>query len=186
MPVFRGTFFFQSSTRPFGWTETYALTVADYDAAEIELALLADLRVAILTTDCVIRAVRMSNTSVAGDARFIGIGGDVGTLAGDFVDPTTALLTRYEATPVYRGRTFLHGVVQDVFTAALGYDHGNPAAADFTAFGVKLASTPFQIRTVAGVLITWRNIDNVQFVGYSSHRVGRPFGLQRGRRKIPA
>jgi len=182
MPAFGLTFFLKQAVTNVGCSETYFVDVADYDAATAEAGLLLLDRVGILCDTWAIVYSRISLPTVAGDS-VVSFANTPGENVGTSVDPWSALLTRLEAGELHRGRKFLHGVPEGAFNADGSYNPANGSAAAFDTYFDRTKTAPYQLKAAGPTFI---DVTNHIPLRMASHRIGRPFGLQVGRRRSPA
>jgi len=189
MPDYQGTLFFQDNASSYGWTENYFYEgVADIDAALALLAVLIPLRAAVLTDRHNLAAGRVSDIAVLNDSKLVSglpVVGDVVSTNLTVVQPWTALLTRNEATSLYRGRTFFHGTLETTFTSGRNYDTGNPQAADWTALFTEMVDR-CSLKHKVGLVTLLTPYSAILPLRQVERKVGRPFNLLRGRRRTVA
>jgi hypothetical protein len=189
MPVYGYTFFLGDDAGSYGWTETYFSEETNKAAALTQGSVLLASRTTVLTDLHKIVAVRVSDTSVFNDSKFLaGVpvnGAIVGTVP-TIADPWSCLLIREEADWEHRGRKYLHGILKDTFEADRSYDATNPNNGDWQAFFAVLRGASMRLKTGPVGSEVFFPISDVIPLREVSHRVGRPFGLLVGRRTIPA
>jgi len=186
---FQGTLFFQDNNSSYGWSENYyykdATDIAD---ALAKLAVLIPLRLAVLTDLHNLVAGRVSQIGIMNDSKLVSglpLTGDVASTAVTAVQPWTALLTRNEATSLYRGRTFFHGVLENTFLPGRNYDPANGLNTEWLALFQEMVDRCALRHKVAGVKVL--TLFSAVFpLRQVERKVGRPFNLLHGRRKIPA
>lgn len=166
-----------------GSSETYYFDAADHAAALVEAAALANLRAVILRDDWLVTHIRVSKTDISGYS-LVSETNYVGQLASDaLMEPTAALMLRIEAGPTHRGRKFLHGVVSDLFLPNGDYDGANAAQPDVTIFCNRIKGSGYALATgVDPGPPDYIQVTSAEPQRLVSHRLGRPFGLRRGRR----
>lgn len=182
-----------------GWTERYFLNALTYEQAKTDTDNLVDVRRALSTSDLSLAYVRISDVGIKGDSVVSvspGINGtfpDVVNGPGN-TEPWTALNIRLEGGTLYRGRKFIHGLPQ----ALMGGSFFTPSADWtnlFTAYVALLKSacclyvrdkTVAQPAAPMPPIMVKQGITNVLIIGTTTRHVGRPFGLQVGRRLVRA
>lgn len=168
-----------------GWSETYYTNDADHEAAIAEIQALLLLRIDILSPLCYSDYLRISKTDVPGDS-LVRETNIQGTAPGDPVlEPSACLLLRLEAGPTARGRKYLHGVTEEMFLSDGNYNIGWAGEVALAAFLEKLAPA---VDPLYGIPVgTDPGPAEYSFITaalpqrLTSHKVGRPFGLRRGR-----
>jgi len=190
MPNFKCTYMFNDAAASFGWSETwYSKDVADYAAAETLAIGYFPVRQAVLVDRCKLLAVRISSVEVVHDSLIkkpTDGTGDVTSTSDTVVQPWTALLSRNQATALYRGRTYFHGVLEDTFDSGRDYDATNAQATAWTALKAFILAN-FALRHNAPPdPVSYEQFTEIILLRQVNRKVGRPFGLLRGRRKIPA
>jgi len=185
----QGTLFFQDINSSYGWTENYYYKdAADLDAALSLLLVLIPLRVAVLTDIHNLVAGRISNVAIVNDSKLVTglpVTGDLASTTITAVQPWSSLLTRNEASSLYRGRTFFHGVLEDTFLPGRSYDSANANNAAWQALFTEMKDRCALKHRVATVL-TFTQFTAVLPMRMVERKVGRPFNLLRGRRRIAA
>lgn len=193
----QATVFFRAVDRSVGWTERYFLSALTYDAALIVANEIAVARAALMRNDVEIPYIRVSDIGIRGDA-VVASPSIEGTFQPETTldplqlstEPWSALNLRLEAGPLYRGRKFLHGIPQSVVQGKRIFLLG-PFEAPLAALRtILLQSTVLWVRdkTVAQPaeplppVMVRAQITDVVPIALVNHRIGRPFGLQVGRR----
>jgi len=189
MPDFVATLFINDNASSYGWSENYYLKDEDniVDAADLFATIVPE-RLAVLTDLHTAVAARVSQIDIPNDSRLLTGFPAVGDLAATFdtqVQPWTALLTRNEATSLSRGRTFFHGVLEDTFTAGRVYNPTNPNNAAWQTLFTSIKDH-CALRHIVADSVTLSDFSAVLPLRQVNRKVGRPFGLLRGRRPTTA
>lgn len=194
MPVFRGTMFLRSGDQ--GWTEGYFLDQPDHDGARNALGILALRRTHILSTDAHIQAVRVSNIDSPRDSLLTRYTeGATPERQGDYgggIDPepcnqpSDAAIIELVSTPARKGRIYLRGIPDALIASGAFTPDAEWLAAFNTlaaSWGATIRDGSFRVRTkdpAGGAFFSV--ITQVNLMGLTTRRTGRPFGLRRGRR----
>lgn len=180
-----------------GWSERYVTTATDYTGGTALLNQLLPIRLAMLPGSVRITYSRLSDLSVPGDSVVIvpaDGGGNYGLLVGGHLkaeDPWDALLVNLRATPFYRSRMFLRGLpdIADeegtLFTPDTAWAGAFTSWASWIKGNCGMISYRGVVPDAGGFLHGIFNpITSVEWVRLTSRRVGRPFGLPVGRRRV--
>jgi len=184
---FELTMFVKGVAMNVGWSEKYYYDAADFPAALAEVNVLTPLRAACLSNLFTIDFVRISKTDVDGDSIIVEADSPGLTTNPPVFEPSACLLIRIEAGSERRGRRFLHGVPVAVFMANGDYDEGAFESTDTEAYIAHIIGLNYLLRTgVNPGPPVYRIITNGFGQRLTTHRIGRPFGLRRGRRSPPS
>jgi len=185
---FVGTFFFQDLPSSYGWTEVFYTNAADIAAARTRFQEYIPLRAAVLTDLHKMVACRISQVDILNDSLLVQgfpIVGDVTATTLSQCEPWTALLTRNEAGSEHRGRTYFHGLLESTFTTGRIYDPVNAQSVEWEAL-LEWIRVNCRLRWLDGVTYMYTPFTDIYPLRQVNRKVGRPFSLLRGRRKIPA
>lgn len=178
-----------------GWTERYFLNAQAYSQAKTDADSLLQKRMLLSRNDVKVSYVRISDVGVRGDS-VISLAPDTGAGYGETsagvssTEAWTALNVRIEGGALYRGRKFIHGLPQSLMLGnifaptQIWTDNFNMWA----GFLKTACCLWVRDKTVAQPLpplppiMTRIGITDVYPIGTTTHHVGRPFGLQVGRR----
>jgi len=184
MPIYAGTLFFQDLESSYGWSETYYQEHATIEDMVTSMNGRVSLRANVLVDINTMVAGRVSDTAILNDSLLLTgfpVPGQVVSTSTTAVEPWTALLVRIEATSLFRGRHFFHGILESTFIAGRTYDPANPEAADWTAFFDDILAFD-RLRHIVADVPEFDVITSVIPQREVMKKVGRPFGLLRGRR----
>ncbi len=182
------TYFFEYAAKKVGWSETYFKNEDNPVNCITDANYVLDKRKEILHADCKITYIRISNTSIPGDSVLLqpGVSGTVNVGSHPPVDPWSCLLTRNTYGTIKRGRSFLHGVTEDMFSPNGQWDLANFAATKFSDFGTALITTGMGLKYLVAAgppkVYNFGNFTSIQPLRLATHQIGRPFGQPRGRR----
>lgn len=199
MPIFRGTVYFAQPALVSGWTETYYMDQPSHDAALLNLSFIAARRNAMNNGTTYQDSIRVSNVDHPRDVRFINypspLQGRYDKVATSDVG-WTALLFNLRVSPSIRGKKFLRGIPDSLINVPFN----GQEIATFTQQLQNAVNDWTQAMIQGGVVIRSSNknptpppsqinirysavIQAVEFVRVVSRRIGRPFGLRRGRQR---
>ena len=184
----KATVFLEDSSGA-GWSESFYSVDADLDTIRTNLESLVPLLMAMRPPSVSATWARVSDVTVKGDALIAGLTYPV---AGTYVmgsdvtqvEPGAGLLVQLFSSAVAKGRWFLRGLPSEVMD---GRDY-TPGAAFSTAFDAVsgfLVGGTWVIRTKNPSPppdFNYPVIMNMAVIRGTTRRVGRPFGLPRGRR----
>lgn len=188
MATFKGTLFFQDAASSYGWTEDYPVEAAGIGDAAALINALIPLRQDVLTDLHNIVAGRLSDAAILNDSQLVAglpVPGLVVATIATQADPWSALMIRTEATSLYRGRKYFHGLLEATFTVGRVYDAGNALAAEWIALFDWIQANCKLRHIIAGNPV-FDAITNVIPQREVNKKVGRPFNLLRGRRTTTA
>jgi hypothetical protein len=194
MPLFQCTSFFSSPNLGCGGSFVMYNVATDHPTASTNFNnLIISLRPLVLPS-WQFDGYRVSDMAIRGDSLVVNFSpalvGQDPVAAVQQPGATDAVLLRKTQTSDYtHGHMFLHGVAMNYQGAERNFV-GNPAW--LLAFGtfqaiIDTGNWFWVHRTNPGVLppvFTTKEINNIDVVRFSSHRIGRPFDLLRGRRRI--
>lgn len=173
--MFRATLYFSNSSNRYGWSETYTDLTGSYTGTLTRALQLATARLQMLTNDCAIDWVRVSDTTefrdVIIDPTFTRTG-TVGALDQPACSDFQALLLRViTANPKRWGYLFLRG-----FPAANvandQYKNVDPFGSLLTAYGVFLANNGWGIAGVSrNKLVNRNDITNITTPNTRGYRI---------------
>lgn len=184
MPNFQAIIFCEDVASTYGWSEPYYMDRANAAACRTDLETLITERVKVMSSVCQVVGGRVSDVAVLNDSLLVTNTPLVGLLAGTIAttqQPWSAFNVRMEATSLYRGRHFFHGCLDNTFLDSRYYDPANPNAVAWDDWLDYLISTTLLKHKVAGV-DTYSILTDAIRLREVEHKVGRPFGLLRGRR----
>lgn len=188
--MFKGTFFGINDGGDYGWTESVYVDRDDFSTAATALLAWRDALYPIMCDNHFYEALRISKVGSprVSQLSFLAPPADgvrVDTTMHASVDPNYALLVaRNDLDSGHHGHRWLHGVPEYLFTAAQIYDSGNPIAAAVTTFLAADATTYIRYKKVGDPPYAFTLATNNFAVRKSARKVGRPFGLATGRRRI--
>jgi hypothetical protein len=184
-----GTLFFLQSDQNVGWSESYYLIGSDYTAAGADLFVLLNTRLALLRPTVLCTRARVSDTLIRGDA-YLEIGlpsaGTWNPTGSADSEPWTCLFLRRSSGVLYFSNLFLHGVPEDQIVNG-NYSPTGPYITVVNQFVAALKNlTELWVRNkqpppVGKIRVP---VTRVVVEGLTPKKVGRPFGLRRGRRQI--
>lgn len=191
--IFLGQFFYRSVPFNAGWSEKWWVAASTAEAAKDKLVLIRDARLGILSTETDMEYTRISKPDVRGDA-FVNM---VTPLTGNYPDaipdddsapvhPSTALITRFETSEGKHSTHYIRGLTDDLFTL----DGFTPPAGwntlwDAFVDAVTLNAVMLVRSDGDPNVLEQKSIARVVQVRTTSRKVGRPFGLSRGRSAPP-
>jgi hypothetical protein len=191
MAQYKGTIFFQANSGLSGWTEILYPAATSPGAAGAAMLAVVALRKAILHVDCAITNVTISDVAISGDSIIL-LGDPVqGTATGveGYLPLDSALLIRWTVDVFTRNKTYVRGIpahtVVDglcifpvLFLGSLdAWLEGVQANCVFKGINT-INDTPPPARIVG-----YKPASNgVAVAKIARRKVGRPFGLSRGRR----
>jgi len=182
-----GTCFFTHGLN--GWTEVYPLLAGGYAEASVSLGSILAARQDLLTSEVVNVFNRVSDITVRGDSKIVaGQGaGDYVPVSGDLSPDPVVLKLRQEAGPPLRSIRYLHGVPEEViengiYAPTLVFENA------MTAYIAAVLAGAGILKKDAGPPVTYSVVEIAEaaVVGVWARKVGRPFGLHRGRRVTPS
>jgi hypothetical protein len=192
MPRYFGTLFFKVGRG--GWSETYAISAADYLSGSTILGTIATARLALLVSDVSLIATRISDTDVKGDSSPTGITvPQVGTYAIAPADVTSNfalnLRIQFYGASTQRGQRWVRAIPASQVGAGGEYVPAGTWAAKLTTFANTVQTSSNAAHKIAGAVAP----PFYAFTPYSGYtlenfftqrKIGRPFDLLRGRRQI--
>ena len=184
MPDFQVTLFLTDTEGTYGWSEPYYIEATTIEVGVPAMEALITERSLVLTDFNKIVAGRISDTAVLNDsllATNTPLDGAIVSTSITAVDPWTALMMRVESTSAHRGRHFFHGVLENTFLADRSYDPANPNNATWVDWKDYLVTNTKLRYKLAGVP-TYGTLTGAILQRMVEKKVGRPFGLLRGRR----
>jgi hypothetical protein len=176
-----------------GWSEIYWSDKAGYAPVLTDLDLTNTSRMAMFLADVSCVGLRVSDNSINGDAMVSAPTTPLGTYVpadpGNITDyPANGCLARIEAGALYRGMRILRGIPADL-TAGGHFSVPLAWQTAFTAWGTN-------VKTLFGLYVKEKGVPDprpkifqtitavINLAKQRTHRVGRPFGLLRGRRLL--
>jgi hypothetical protein len=199
MPDFRGSLLFSQPAQVAGWSEIYYLNDPNHNGALRTMLELMQRRMAISNGTTYCDSVRVSNVDHPRDVLFVNFanpiqgkyrkanGSDVGW---------TAVMVNLRVDPANRGKKFLRGMPDELINVPFSGQEIFTAPGDwnfaFNAYREYIITHNFELRRTkknpnppppARVFKDFVGpIQELEYVRVVSRRIGRPFGLQRGRR----
>lgn len=188
--TFQGTLFFHAPDGKSGWSEVYWFYgITNYEDLLVALQDVATARLALLTSAHTLVYKRISDMGIRGDAYIDGVNepGTFGDTETESLPASSCVLMR-EFNSSYRSSyKYLHGVPEGIQNNGLIVESATTTsylAALSSFFDVVIENTWMMLKNDAG---TMYNQNEIIEIAYSSvirnHKVGRPFGLSRGRSK---
>jgi hypothetical protein len=187
-PPWKLTAFFNDSSTNTGWSETYYINTASIVTAQTLTTSLLNARLGILTSNFKLVYGRLSRLDVKGDGIPITLAvpspGTFTPAGGESNHPGVVLLFR-ESTTSGKGNTrTLRGIPEECVNAgnyAPTIAWGVLLATYFTAL---VADTQMRRKIAVAPFAQFITIDNVAAQRIRVKKIGRPFGLSRGRAAI--
>lgn len=184
-PPWKGTLFINHGTSNTGWSETYYINTASLTTAQTNFGLILAGRMTLLTNKYSLVYARLSDMSFKGDGYVttstLPIVGGFVPLVADGGQPGSCIVTRWNDGAGRRNIHVLHGIPEEDITdgtIALTTPYGALLSAFYTqlitnaAFRRKKAVAPFvEFVPIASIATRYATVK----------KVGRPFGLLRGR-----
>lgn len=187
-PPWKATLFINHSVSNTGWSETYYINTASLSGAQTSLTLLLTSRMTLLSNKYSMTYARLSAMNVKGDGYVTNatlplVGGFVPVIA-DGGQPGSCILIRLTDGAGKHINRLLHGIPEEDIadgTIALTAPYATVLNAFFVvvqgncAFRRKIAAAPFaEFVPIANIATRYATVK----------KVGRPFGLLRGRAAI--
>jgi hypothetical protein len=184
-PPFKCNIFFRSTTADAGWSERYWIAKPTYDDAMVEAQTMAQQRRDMMCINYAVVYIRISNDNIKGDAVVfeIPVGNQKGTIDKLPMTPTDAALVRLLLQDQHHAMRFFHGLAIDQMDNAFNIlPLVNNWAAALLTFMTELQNNCVEWSKDFNAM-TYRNrgILGYTFGRVREHKVGRPFGLYRGR-----
>lgn len=184
MPQYQQTLFFEDVDRSYGWSESYFRESPDPQLARTAMDSLIGFRLDVLVDLCQISAARVSDVDITNDS-LLSVGlplpGNVASTILTAADPWSCLNLRIEASDLYRGRKFIHGILENTFSDNRAWNPANPNAAQWLAFFTELEDN-YNLRINSPGPFSYISITKCVPLKETTRKVGRPFGLLVGRR----
>jgi hypothetical protein len=192
MPVFlQGIAYFHDDAAfpPRGWSEVYNLVTTTYPQSLLDMQIIVTARLSMVPNNVHCSYIRVSDLLIRGDSTIKfpspAIGSYILTGTNVMLPPDSALVVRMEASPLNRSFRYLHGLSSQDVNDTLW----TPSAAMITAYGnwVGAASVlSLHRHKNVGPPISYADTPWTTFIALTvnSRKVGRPFGVPRGRRLI--
>ena len=190
-PLFIGTLFF--GCRNFGWAEVYPLNAVTYPTATVALSSILEDRLPTMCGDVTCLGGRVSDQNVRGDSQLIHLpvpptGTYVGAALTITYDSEVTLQWRFEATPQHRVVRSVRAIPSDQFENGV-YTPVGGWFATLTTWALLVQnlcsiSTAIKPRPPAAPYYIFTPMTNNIFGKQSHRKIGRPFGLLVGRRRI--
>lgn len=181
-PIWLGILYFNCGTC--GWSEKYYVNDPTAAGALTKLASIGELRREMLPTTVEVKYARISDMTKRGDAYiFTGFSnGGAGEIDETKSPCCVCLKLRYETDNGHHAIHFIHGIPRNAWTSTL-------AVAPATLFKTALDAYTLEVKSVCQMVITPFGggpfeadaIDNIREDYFSCRKVGRPFGVCRGR-----
>lgn len=195
-PGMFGQMFIEDAADSEGWSEGYYFPSADYNQGINTLRQLRDLRAALLTQEMIVRYLRVSRLALRGD-----------TLIDDTQTQGTYLVTSgpqrsvasnvcwvmridCQSPSVRHAQRQMHGVPRDCLVNLLdrGFNPPTQWTTPYVAFAAFYKAQCVEVFKVDNASPPNYDTFTPLTVGFRSllqdRKIGRPFGLQRGRRAI--
>jgi hypothetical protein len=173
-----------------GWCETYDLKGASYVEALSSLDAIWLARRATLAQDCYFRYGYVSDKKLKGDSLIYSpgssmVGGSYGDIHVFSQQGWNVLRLRLESGPLYHTFRSLRGVPTDQSTNTIFATGDYLAAVNLFGDALKANANNFCKQKPDDPAPTgnFKGINSVTALTFGEHRVGRPFGLQRGQRR---
>jgi hypothetical protein len=178
-----------------GASELYPLVATSYAQGLTDLATLATSRKSLLAPDCTLAGALLSDGDVRGDSYPLGAQITIpspGTYtttppASTYAAPNVALRNLVSSGPLKRGTRWMHFIPFDQFSGSGGYTPITPWATNLGQFYTFLSTlTAIATRAPGSEPPAWTfsAVNAVMSNSVATRRLGRPFGLPRGRRLI--
>lgn len=183
MPEYQVTLFFQDVAHGYGWSESYFISRTDIDAARLKADDLVILRAAVLTDIHEIAGGRVSDVDIFNDSKLVAnlpVPGDVVSTVVTACEPWTCLNVRMEASALFRGRKYFHGLLETTFLSNRNYDPANPQNAAWQALFTELEDN-WDLRVDYPAAPHYESITKCIPIRQTTRKVGRPFALLVGR-----
>lgn len=184
-PPFKLTWFITHTNTNTGWSETYYVNAATDVLANATGVLLAPLRMALLTNKYRMVYGRVSRLDVKGDGYPLAITfpavGTFAPAAPDGNHPGNGVVYRWSDGAGLRAMRFLHGVPEECITDG---DFA-PTAPYITALsawhGSLITNTLMRKKIAVAPFASFVPVNAINHRYASVKKVGKPFGLRRGR-----
>jgi hypothetical protein len=188
LPQWKGTVYFNDSDGAVGWTESFYPVGSTQADAAANLLTVMEARVAFLPPQYRIVYARVDVPGAPRDSLppaveypLVGTYAPTGSVLP--IPTVNAVLVTLVGNPQIKNRKFIHGLLQ----ADVDEDTFDPTTTWMTAYTdwltAVIANCYVYSKAIGGgssVVIAGAILDDVM----TSHRVGRPFGLRRGRRRV--
>jgi hypothetical protein len=190
MPLYFGILKFNCASQAAGWSEVYPLNAASYSVAAANLGAIATARLGMLYSDVSLVGGLLSDTALKGDSFPTGIGfpqaGTYTSMSTGTGLITLALRCEAYASFLKRGARFLRGLPNGLVGAGGVYTPITLWSTAFAAYATLVTnyvSIATKIRgAVSPPFYTFESITSFVLISQlESRKVGRPFGLHRGR-----
>lgn len=187
-----GTLFINGGN--FGWSEVYPMNVADYPTAVTNMTTTLTKRLALLVSDLAVVGMRISDSDVKGDSYPTGLTfPQVGTFAVAPADATynadLAIRAEFVGALTQRSQRWIRGLPKSQVSNVGAYAPTGPFTTALTSYLAQVLSTCAAAHRIPGAVTapfyTFTNYSGYTLVGnLLSRKLGRPFGLSRGRRLV--
>lgn len=184
-PPWKASFFINHSGTNTGWSETHYINAASIGAAQIALSTVMTARMSILNNKYSLVYARLSDMSIFGDGyvttTVLPLPGTFVPTAPDGGQPGSAITLRYTDGAGHHVNRFLHGIPEESLTdgiVALTTPYGTALSAYFTLL---ISNTMFRRKKAIAPFTEFVAISGINTRYATVKKVGRPFGLLRGR-----
>lgn len=187
-PPWKVTNFFNFSGGPsLGWSETWYVNKTTFNDMAIDWAIVIAARMAIVGVQSVLTYARASRLDVKGDGvqlNSANINGTYTPAIGDISHPGVALLTRWTTSGGHSVNHVLHSIPEECANFG-NYQPTSGYALAMTAFQ-SAVSTHLVIprKTTVAPFVVFEPVSTVGLRRMVVRKLGRPFGLSRGRAAI--
>lgn len=174
-----------------GWSEVYPISATDYTTCDGTFKAIISDRAAILAPDVTLLAAVISDTDIKGDSFLSTTTTTVGTWAGadtTSFNPNWALRTLWNAGALKRGSRFIHALPNAQVSAVGAFAPTGPFTTAIAAWETAMLGGVSMATRIKGAttapFYTFTGLTAVANKNMEERKVGRPFGLPRGRRLI--
>jgi len=187
-PQWKGTAFINSATQDAGWSISFfPVGSTQDDAASNFKNICLALQTIMRTQDAIVYA-RVDNTdptrdSVVIDHSFPIVGTYAGAEGAIPLHPDVSILMRLFGTPSQKNHKFFHGLYDSDVPDGVSFTPGSTLAGLLLSFYTALTTNAYVGRVDPTLGYQTALLSATSAAGVSNRKVGRPFGLFRGRRR---
>lgn len=184
-PPWKATFFITHGGTNTGWSETHYINAASIGAAQVALGSVMTSRMSILNNKYSLVYARLSDMSIKGDGYVTtSIMPMVGThvpVTPDGGQPGSCIVIRYTDGAGHRVMRHLHGIPEENILDGIVILTTPFATALSAHFSTLISNTFFRRKKAIAPFVEFVPISGISTRYATVKKVGRPFGLLRGR-----
>lgn len=184
-PPWKATWFINHPGTNSGWSETWYINIASLSGAHTSLSLIMDSRMSLLTNKYSMVYARLSSLNVKGDGypttHSLPIVGTFVPATPDGGKPGDAIILRASDGAGKRNMRVLRGIPEESILDGVVNTVAPFAALLISYFVILQGNAAFRRKTAIAPFVEFVPIAGISTGRAISKKVGRPFGLPRGR-----